>query len=625
MKERIITAILFLVVVGTSFGFGFHRLGSFSGVDEPLWVYDRVPNFWKAIGKMKWKKTALCDKPGIVLDAVSGAGLLFADGNPKEIGSWRYKPKTEEQLQAINSLYFHLRLPVFLFVLAMLVPLYALVKRWLGKPVARPSLVFIGLSPVLLGISLMVNTDALLWGLLSMSLLSFFVYQKENSRKFLCLSGFLLGLALIDKFVANILFPFFFGMIFLEYIFGKEKDARYFKKSMVDFGILLLVSIATIAAFFPAAWVKPEMVLETTIFSKAFHKTWIPFFTIVALAAADAFFFRSWVSKGLGGWIRKHRKWLSATIFTAVFALVAFVFLNTYSGMKVFDFQPVFDFPSLELKDINLRFSEPLVILLSSFFPLLFSLTPLVLFFFIWAVIQAAREKLGKTEARGVLYVLVFILFYYAGSAMSGVAPTPRYQIVLYPLVSIVAAIGLAHFASTEKLKKYFVSKWAFPALLLALAAVSVWPLCSIEPHYLAYASDLLPGKYVTGLRNMGSGNWEAAQYLNSLPDAKNLKIWSDQGGVCEAFVGTCVDNLKPKNLETKFDYFVVSAGRKSKSVRRGNQIENPAEFNGSLGVNDLYDEENPYVFRLDIGGRSGNFVKVIKAENHSQEAEDGL
>ena len=128
------------------------------------------------------------------LAAISGLGLPWVNGDPTKLGDLRYTPKTPEQLQALHSLYFDLRLPVFLFTLAILPVFYWLIKRLLGKRIARSSIIFIGLSPVLLGISLMINADAVLWSLLPLTLLSFLVYQKENNRNFLYLSGFLLGI-----------------------------------------------------------------------------------------------------------------------------------------------------------------------------------------------------------------------------------------------------------------------------------------------------------------------------------------------------------------------------------------------------------------------------------------------
>ena len=129
MKAKIITILIFFTIVVSSFYFGFHRLSDFSGVDEPYWSYGRVPNFWNAIQTMQWKKTNICDKPGIPLAIISGTGLPFISENIKSLKSLRYEAKTPEQLQQINNLYFHLRLPVFIFTLLMLPVFYFLIKK----------------------------------------------------------------------------------------------------------------------------------------------------------------------------------------------------------------------------------------------------------------------------------------------------------------------------------------------------------------------------------------------------------------------------------------------------------------------------------------------------------------
>lgn len=617
MKEKIITIFFFLIIVIASFFFGFHRLGNYAGVDEPLWSYGRIPQFWNAIQKMKWKSTTLCDKPGVTLAAISGIGLHWVTEDPSNLEQLRYLPKTSQQLQALNSLYFDLRLPIFLFALAMLGVFYMLIKRLLGKHIARASIVFMGLSPILLGISLIINADAILWSLLPLALLSFLIYQKENNRKFLYLSSFLLGLALIDKYVANLLFPFFFGLIFLKYISDDETHGAedYFKKSFADYGILLLISAATIFVFFPAAWVKPKMIFDVTIFSKAFIATWRPFFALLALAAADTYLLKCRVLGPLCDWLKTKKKWLFGVVYASAFVLIAFILINTYSGMKIFDFQPVFNFQTSEAAQIYSRFGGTFTIMLSSFFPLIFSLIPAVAILFIFALVRSGMSRMKNNESQDVFYLLMFILFYYVGSAISGVSPTVRYQIVVYPFASIIAAIGLSHLLNLKNLKKYLSFTHSFSTVLLILIAASIFSLKSIQPFYLSYASDLLPKKYVLDLRDMGDGSWEAAQYLNSLPDAKNLKVWSDKGGVCEAFIGTCSDSLKQHALNTNFDYFVITAGREAKSFFMAYK-RNVVLNNGSATIDKLYSNDNPFEFRLDIDGRSGNFVKVIKADH---------
>ena len=110
----------------------------------------------------------------------------------------------------------------------------------------------------------------------------------------------------------------------------------------------------------------------------------------------------------------------------------------------------------------------------------------------------------------------------------------------------------------------------------------------------------------------MGDGSYEAAIYLNNLPDAEKLVAWTDKRGVCAFFVGTCRSGFDFEDME-KIDYFVVSSGRESRTSKMtagkvigGDKI--------SEAINKFY-SENVYDYKLEIGGRPNNFVKIISGE----------
>jgi hypothetical protein len=394
MKERAITIAIFIIVIASFFYFGFFRLENFSGVDEPYWSYDRVPKFWNAVKDRKWKSTNLCDKPGIPLAIVSGAGLLFIDENPKDYKKLRYEPKTDEQLQQIRNIYFWLRLPVFLFTLAILTVFYWLIKKLLGKSIARMSLIFIGLSPILLGISLIINSDAMLWILTALSTLSFFVFLKNGGRKYLVFSGFFLGLSVITKYVANILFVYFFLIFILEYIFyahSKVPIAKYLKKALANYLIIFTAAMATAFAFFPATWVKFSTLVNATIGNEVFESTWPLFLGIIGLAVIDGFIFKSKFSAVLLGFFAKH-KIIIAKIFGASFlSLSAFVILYIYDIISVFDLQKIIASPKgIGEGNVLQKFAGALS---ADVYSLLFSVSPLVLFFILFAVGSIFRKK----------------------------------------------------------------------------------------------------------------------------------------------------------------------------------------------------------------------------------------
>ncbi|KKP98012.1 MAG: hypothetical protein US25_C0010G0006 [Candidatus Moranbacteria bacterium GW2011_GWE1_36_7] len=609
MNKKLIHTIIILSVIIVNVFFGLPRVSQYTAVDETLWSYDRVPKFWRSIAKGNWRGTNLCDKPGITLAFISGAGLPFIP-DPSDYEKLTRQAKTPEQLEAIESIYFHLRLPVYLFTLISLFIFYFLLKRLLSAKIALLSIIFIGLSPIILGISLIVNTDAILWILLPITLLSFLIYQKENNKKFLYLTGFLFGLALLDKFVANFLFPFFLVLIYTAYITSNyntnAEKIEYFKKSMRDYLIMIAIALLTILILYPSAWIKPKELLNTTIYSLALEKIWPLVVGVIAIVCADVFMIKSFFSRKICSFISSHKKaFLSATII-AILMTIAFTIINTYAGMRFIDFEKILANP--KTGNFLENFS-------SAFFPLLFGLTPIVSFLFLFAIVSLVKIKNTEiTKNNKLMRAFPFVLFvfmYYIANSISSTSSTVRYQIVNYPIASIIAAIGLYEIIKINAFKKYFTGiKFYF--LILFLIIISTVSLLKTRPFFLAYSSSLLPSKFMTNLKDMGDGSWETSQYLNSLPNANSLYIWSDKKQVCEKFVGKCNSSSNRERIGTsKFDYFVSSTG--------GARGTTPLKLTSSLRLGadiidsrKLYMPNDYYDFKINIDNRENDFIKVV-------------
>lgn len=611
MREKIITILIFFVVVASSFYFGFSRLENFSGVDEPLWSYGRVPKFWKNVKEKDWAGTNISDKPGIPLAIVSGFGLPFIGENPKKYKDLRFEPKTAEELQKIQDAYFFLRLPVFLFTLATLPVFYFLIKKLLGKNVARFSLLFIGLSPVLLGISLIINSDAMLWILTGLSTLSLFVYLKAGERKFLYLSGFLLGLSVITKYVANILFVYFFLVFLLEYIFYAHQRipiAKYLKQALQDYVILFLVAMATAFAFFPATWVKFSLLIGATIGNKVFSSAWPLFVGIIGLLAVDGLAFKARFSNGVFGYFAKHKIAIAKTAAALFLLLAAFVFLQVYAHFSFFDLQKIIASPK-GVGDGNVlqKYSGALS---ADLYSLMFSVSPLVLVFILFTAANLFRKKEFKRDSIIAVYVILFVFIFYLGAAVNEVITTVRYQIMVYPLIFVVAAIGISQFLEIGRIKRNIPLLTAYAVSIMVLLA----SLFLARPHFLAYASEILPKNFIVNLKGMGEGSFEAADYLNNLPNARELVVWSDKGAVCEAFAGKCsTDFDREKFEENKFDFFVLSTDRRSRSLKRTKHMRKAINFEK------LYASNN-FAYEVLINHNPNDFVKVIKPpQNLSQ------
>jgi hypothetical protein len=599
MKKRFVISVIAFVLL-FNFFLGFQRLSRFSAVDEPYWTYDRTPKFWKAVSEMKWKNTKINDKPGITVAILSGIGLLEVDPMPYK--SFRGDPKTPQQMEDIKKINLFLRLPIFIFTLLSLPLFYFFLKKLFDSKTALLGFLLIGLSPLLFGISLIINPDSLLWIFFNFSILTYLIYRKSEDKKYLCLAGVFLGLSLLTKYVANILYIFFFFLPFLEYVFAENKPPlrEYLKKTLLDFLILVFFSLLIFFLLFPATWKKPELLLEGTFLSAAFKSTWPLFAGLVGFIALDIFLLKSRITYWLLDFVSLRKHWLVKFLLFGALLSVFFVFLNTYLGMKFFDFIAILSSP----KGTTINLSIFVGKIMADVYSLIFGVSPFVLLGALFFLGTILKKKHYDQEAKISFYFVILIFLYYLASTVNSVVATVRYQIVLYPLFLIIGAFGLKIFFESKILR--FVPQAVLYLLLITILAFS---FIQMKPFYFTYASGLLPQKYDVNLKDMGDGSYEAAEYLNQKANAENLFIWSDKGAVCESFVGKCNIGFSKKDLANiNFDYFVISSGRKSRSLKLSggiNEINFREFYTVSKGEYEIY-----------FDNRTENFVKVIKNPN---------
>lgn len=601
---------LLFIIMTINFSFGMHHLSKFGAVDEPLWLYDRVPDFWKDIGERDWNGTRESDKPGVTVIGISGLGLFDVNPNRFEPSSWKsmkYRPNQDR----IEELYFSFRFPLYLFTFLSIPIFYFLLERLLGKKSAIFSVSFIGLAPVVIGMSKIVNPDAVLWVFSSLSIFAFLVYLTKEKRKYLYFASFLLGLALLTKYVANILFVFFFGLIFLEYVLNHNKFREikvndYLKQKVADYLILILGSLATFFVLYPATWVKIDRLLIGTIYSEAFETIWVYFVGALAFVIIDTFLFKNFILSPILRLIAKARK--------ALFSLTGIIFMigvtgaaiNTYTGMPFFDFEDILSSPKS-----GYSIGGFWGLTFANFYPMIFGITPLALaFLLLFAIKSIFKGRLEKTRYRVGIYILLFVTMYYVASTFSHVAAMLRYQILVFPLILTASGIGVREaykfFKKKTRLNYFWVS-----IIIILIGFVSLW---IAKPLHISYASIILPQKYYTDYKDMGTGSYEAAEYLNSLPEAKKLNVWTDKSGVCAFFVGHCYTGFDFDELElVDFDYAVVSSGRESRTTKRveGKRESNPDEY--IIPFDKYYDQKAKVVYKLFINGRANNYVKVVK------------
>jgi 4-amino-4-deoxy-L-arabinose transferase-like glycosyltransferase len=604
-----IAPVILFIVVSINLFFGIPRLSQFSAVDEPYWTYDRTPKFWKSISEKKWKGTKINDKPGVTVAIISGAGLLSVDPMPYK--SLRQKVKSDEQEQQIKKINYSLRLPIYIFGVFSLLAFFVLLKKLFNEFIALSSVMFLGLSPIILGISLIINPDSILWIFLPLSIISYLVHQKNQEKKYVYLAGLFLGLSLLTKYVANILYVYFFALLILDYIFiyKSNLDIRdYFKKASINYLIMAGVSCLTFFVLFPATWVNPKLVLNGTIYSKAFKSTWKLFAGFWVMFGFFVFLNKGKMASQFFMYLTRRREQMVKIACLLFLAIIAATVANTYFHMKIWNFESILASPK---SSNGAKFDVKIFIgrIMADTYSLIFGLTPLVFIFFLFALVKTFFVKCkDEFKSSTIVYFIIFIFLYYIASTVNQVSATVRYQIVCYPLASIVAAIGLYECFKMDyfaNFRKIFTDIFIYLAVIL----ISASSLFFIKPFYFTYASGFLPNQYVVNFKDMGDGSYEAAQYLNNLQNARELTIWSDKGAVCESFIGRCLISYTRKDVENvHFDYFVTSLGRKSKSMKMGTILKNTYDFNK------LYSTES-YEYKVILGERNNNFVKVLSAD----------
>lgn len=588
----------FLCLVFFLYGyFAIGGLGRAAVIDEPLWTYGRVPKFWNKIADRDLEKTLISDKPGITVALVSGIALTQVD--PKEYRTKKesgFIVRPEKNLEHFNFIF---RLPIVVFTLAIAFFFYFFTAKLFNPTAAVLAAVLIFLSPLLIGMSRIINPDSLLWIFIPLSVFCYLISLKSSSRKYALISGLFFGLALLTKYVANILFVYFLIVPLLAGICGIAKDL---KAGLTNYFIACATALAVFFLLLPAAWLNPFLVLDATFFSQAFSKFWPYFLLATASLAIEAFIFKSKCSKNIFSFFSSHSKALFTAIGGFFIFFLFFALANVYTGMNWIDFEAAAASPKT-FHGISNFFQ----LFAANFYSLAFGVSPIILIAAFVCFFYLLKKDRGKENIFVFSALILFILLYYFASAANLVSATVRYQIVIFPLFFALVA-GFSELTC----RKYFSAGKSRKLILAVIISFLVFELFSIRPFYFSYASPLLPEKYVLNVKDMGDGSFEAAQRLNAISNAKNLTIWSDKSGVCFFFTGKCYSDMDFNN-PLMFDYFVVSAGRESKITRliKG-RMANGMEY--AIDPTSLYAEKDPF-WKLEIGGRPNNYVKIISVD----------
>ncbi|MEK7494762.1 MAG: glycosyltransferase family 39 protein [Patescibacteria group bacterium] len=606
-KQGLVTLGLVAIFTLIFFGFGLNKLTKYAAVDEPLWLDGRINRYWANIEDQNWRKTNVSDKPGVTVAILTGPGLFFKPA--KEFDDTKFEGPLFHASPNIESFYFAYRFPLLLAITLLLPLFYFFLEGLIGKKSALISYALIATSPVLIGISKIINPDSLLWIFTPLSLLSYLLYQKSDRFRYIVFSGIFLGLALLTKYVANIAIVYLIALIFLEYLYHpkitKQDVSLYIKRALGHLAFIVFFALTTFYCLMPAVWINPLQLLESTLMSQAFEKVAPLFLVLLGIIILDQWLnktrFLKIILQFFSGW-----KQALALFFGTVFlGAILFTLGNTWSGMYFYDFMRLLSSP----KNILLH-SDYFGVFLTNFYPFVFAIIPVMLLGLIVSPFFFLRKNFYESQAlRLSLYLLLFIFLYYIGSSINGVASTVRYQIMLFPVAAIISGIALTEGFSMLQKRFSLLHKVPFNVFVL-LIGLSGFASLFLTPFPLSYASSLLPKAYSLDLKDMGPGSYEIAKILNSLPNAEKLKIWTDKDGVCKFFVGNCERGFDSYALHSyNYDYIVVSSVRKNRTtgMLRSKVEKDPT----TIPIHTYYDRNDP-AFAVYINGRSSHFVKAF-------------
>jgi 4-amino-4-deoxy-L-arabinose transferase-like glycosyltransferase len=584
---------LLLLILGVSLCFMLNHLGQFMSVDEPKWFYTRVPQLYESVLTLNFEGTYINDKPGILPAALSGITFLFLDPST-------YTPETLEQIL------FWWRLPIVIFNIVMLTIMYTFLKRLFNRDFAILCISFIALNPIIIGISQIVNPDATLWSTGFISFLAFFLYLKTNLKKYIYISGIFLGLALVSKYFIAIAYIIFLFSIIIEYLLNKTYGIEHLYTRIYDFCTVVGISIIIYAVFFPATWVNPEQIYMGTIGAQILSAGYP-----ILVPGLSILFFDILILKGkVLNFIRYHNILEHGMRLFSILILIGttYLLLNLFLDYLFFDLDEFFfslhqgsDLPKLELLNASL-------------YVLMMTLTPplflgLLIYFTIQSIKGYSYFKMNRfANTNMVLYSIIFLIFiYFVGASLGGHIVGARYQIILYPIYSVITTMIIVLIVTKEKILRIMI-------VLIILLNVGI--ILNSSPFYLHYTNVLnINDNVITDA--WGYGGYEVAQYANKLPDAQNITVWADREGFNEFYIGKTywrgVDN--PFELQD-VDYLFLTVG--------GERIFTQASYNWKQGARYFYAYEaantpiidyynKTPIYQINIGNNKNNYIKLVR------------
>lgn len=593
---------LLIIVLGISLIFMLNHLGQFMSVDEPKWFYKRVPQFGHAIITFNLGGTYINDKPGILPAAISGIEHLF-------INHSNFQPNRNPVEESFEKVLFFWRLPIVIFNIIIIAIIYLLLKDLFDPDFAILFISFIAINPIIIGISQIVNPDATLWSTGFVSILAFFLYLKTNFKKYLYISGFFLGLALLSKYFATLIYILLIISIVIEYLIDDNLNIKHLLRRLFDFSLLVGISMMVYTIFFPATWINPLLIFKGTILSGILKPAYFIIIPGLFFLFCDVFF---WKGRFLNFFRQKKILHLVIRLISLITVIYSgYLLLNLFSNYSFFDlneFMCCYNFNEFSRSDI----------LNASAYITIMTLTPtlfLVLLIFVVSIsIKGSNflKSCNLNQINLIYSVIFFIILYFLGSSLSRNTVIPRYQVILYPMYSLIASVVIISLIKKKNILQL---------ITILIVILNIFVVFQSSPFYLQYENTLNVHNAVIS-EAWGYGGYELAQEINKISNAKNISIWVDREGFNEFFLGngyfrSSSNPFKNENI----DYLVLTWGGKrilNRELKDHEFDESMDDFqlNYSMGnvLLNYYDKDPLY--QITINNNPNNYIKLVKVDS---------
>ena len=606
---------------------GVYHLAPFETTDEHLWKYQRIPQYWHAIANGDWAKTYINDKPGVTVVLFSGIGLLrephpaatqFAPHAAGDADSTLFKKYDTAQTEAVN---FAFRAPVVILGALTLIGIFLLLRVAYGIRAAVFATILIGTNPILIGISQIINPDAFFWMFGALGFAAYAALEKTGHTRYVILTGLFTGFALLSKYTAFTLFVLYILFSLSTLLFGTVSTQSIASRATalaLRLAAIGVIALALFAILLPATIADPGIMLRGIGQFLPQGMALPVVIALIVIGIALWYALTRYGDRALAA-VRTHNRTIAVAVSILFLGTIGFAACNTWTGQRLvpfdnlrnavyanepatFNFKPYIASSAKIEKRIKGYFTNA--------YPLTFSLTPVMLAGAIFGGAWLTLRRRDASRRVRILFVTVaaFTLIYLLLTIKAKVIINVRYTIVLYPLFAILTALVIDTLITRYGTKIKDATYWTVFTLLL-IGAGTLW---YVAPFYFSYTNALLPRAFAIH-DSWGHGSYEAAQYLNALPGAKDLIIWSNSDTTCRFFVGTCLRSRKIDLSVVTPDYFVIN---KRGVLKERNQFilhHNPVPHKDA-GYYMRHLHTNA-VWEMQILHRPSNFISIIPYE----------